>query len=64
MHVTKEACTHLKYLIKVFDQLGTPSIASKVDINNSQSRLSIYEDNSACIFWSESEIDSTEKKIF
>ena len=34
---------HLKYLIKVFDELGLPSIVQDVEINDSQPNLAGYE---------------------
>ena len=64
VHASKEACMHLKYLIKVFDELGLPSIVQDVEINDSQPNLAIYEDNSACISWSEQETGSTKMKHF
>ena len=60
IHATKEALRHLLYLSKVFTQLGLESISSNVEVNDSQPNISIYEDNSACISWSESQTGSSE----
>ena len=55
MHATKEACQHLKYMIKLFKELNLLSMVKDVEINDSQPKLETCEDDSACISWSENE---------
>ena len=55
VHATKEARRRLKYTIKLFKEVNLPSIVKDVEINDSHPRLETWEDNSACISWSEDE---------
>jgi len=62
VHAMKKAFMHNIYLKKVFSQIGLNDIAARTVMKMSEVPMWVYEDNNACIRYSENEVSASKMK--